>query len=164
MPLRARVGLARRTPLRASREKRTGRRDTGPDRTVRELVWERDEGRCVVCGEGVYGKPHSIHHRRNRGSGGSSDPRRNAPSNLVLVCGTGTTGCHGWIGASPEEARDAGWVVSLNSIEDPAKVPMIHAVFSASVLLTDEGTVVPVASWAPLDDGTVMDAETGGAA
>jgi hypothetical protein len=66
-----------------------------------------------------------------------------------LVCGTGTTGCHGWIGASPEEARDAGWVVSLNSIEDTAEVPMIHAVFSASVLLTDEGTVVPVASWSP---------------
>lgn len=143
-----RSGLKRKKPLRTSREKRTGQRNTGPDRSTRELVWTRDEGRCVLCGEGVYERPHSIHHRRNRGSGGSSDPRRNAPSNLLLVCGTGTTGCHGWIGQSPEEARDAGWVVSLNSIEDPAQVPVIHAVFGASVFLADEEPWIrPVAEW-----------------
>lgn len=154
----------RRTPLRTSREKRTGRRNTGPDRSVRELVWDRDQGRCVRCGEGVYGRKYAVHHRRNRGSGGSSDPAINRPSNLVLVC-DGPGSCHEWIGDSPAEAYEAGWMVSLNSKESTAEVPMIHAVLSASVLLTDEGTVLPVASWVPLDDGSVLPvSETGGAA
>lgn len=136
----------RRTPLRTSKEKRTGRRDTGPDRTTRELVLERDEYRCVVCGIGIIGIRASIHHRRNRGSGGSSDPLINAPSNLLTVCGTGTTGCHGWIGASPAEALEAGYVVSLNSQEATADVPVLHAALGG-VFLLDDGTVRPVPTW-----------------
>jgi hypothetical protein len=140
--------LVRRTPLRTSQQKRTGRRDTGPDRNTRVLVLERDEYRCVVCGIGILEIPFSIHHRRNRGSGGSGDPLRNAPSNLLTVCGTGTTGCHGWIGSSPLEALEHGYVVSLNSLERTTDVPVIHAVFGASVFLADEEPFVrPVADW-----------------
>jgi hypothetical protein len=128
----------RRTPLRTSREKRAGRRDTGPDRSVRELVLERDEYRCAVCGIGILEIPFSVHHRRNRGSGGSSDPAINAPSNLLTVCGTGTTGCHGWIGSSPAEALEHGYAVSLNSREATTDVPVVHVVFGASVYLLDD--------------------------
>lgn len=166
-PLRARKGLARRTPLMSKAEKRKPARRTGPPAATRLTVLERDEYRCAVCGIGILEVPFSIHHRRNRGSGGSSDPLRNAPSNLLTVCGTGTTGCHGWIGSSPEESYDAGWMVSLNSRQDPADVPVIHAVFGQSVHLTHEGTVrlLPSRDIAGLlDDGSVMDAETGGAA
>ena len=137
--------LQRRTPLRTSREKRTGRRDTGPAKPTRLTVLERDEYRCAVCGQSVLEIPMSLHHRRNRGSGGSSDPLINAPSNLLTVCGTGTTGCHGWIGSSPADALEAGYVVSLNSREATTDVPVIHAVFGASVLLLDaEPWVMPV--------------------
>jgi hypothetical protein len=111
-------------------------RYTGPDRSVREQVWERDQGRCAVCGQG--GLPMSIHHRRNRGSGGSSDPAINLPSNLLLVC-DGPGSCHSWIGDHPRLAGDAGYVVGLNSIADPATVRVSHAVHGR-VLLADDGT------------------------
>lgn len=145
-PLRATAGLRRRTPLRTTREKRSGRRDTGPDRTTRELVLERDEYRCAVCGRALLEQQASIHHRRNRGSGGSSTPAINSPANLLAVCGTGTTGCHGWIGASPAEAADHGYVVSLNSLEAPADVPVVHAVHGVVYLLED-GTLRLPPSW-----------------
>ena len=138
--------LVRRTPLRTSREKRTGRRDTGPAKPTRLLVLERDEYRCAVCGQSVLEIPMSVHHRRNRGSGGSSDPLINAPSNLLTTCGTGTTGCHGWITESPAEALEHGYVVSLNSREATTDVPVVHAVHGV-VYLLDDGTLRLPSSW-----------------
>lgn len=141
-----RTELKRTKPLRTSRERRTGRRDTGPAKSTRVLVLERDEYRCAVCGIGVLEIPFNIHHRRNRGSGGSSDPAINAPSNLLTVCGTGTTGCHGWIGSSPAEALEHGYVVSLNSREAATDVPVVHAVHGV-VYLLDDGTLRLPPSW-----------------
>lgn len=142
--------LARKTPLREvslKREASSGRpgrpRGTGPVRTTRELVMERDDFCCVVCGRSIAVVPEwSIHHRRNRGSGGSSDPRINAPSNLLLVCGSGASLCHGDItnNADRERALTAGWVVSLNSKQDPADVPVLHAKYGL-VLLDEAGGV-----------------------
>lgn len=142
----AKTPLARKAPLRSSKEKRTARRDTGPDRTTRELVLERDDFACVVCGKPWRGFPwDSIHHRRNRGQGGSSDPAKNRPSNLLTVCGTGTTECHGTLTANErrEENLDAGYVVSLNSTDEPADVPVQHRIYGL-VYLLDDGTVTPV--------------------
>jgi hypothetical protein len=142
-PLRAVKGLARRSPLRTSKEKKVGRRDTGPDRSTRELVLERDDYRCSVCGDSIVGGIRSLHHRRNRGSGGSSDPAINAPSNLLLVCGDGASGCHGWITANPETAMDLGYSVSLNSSDSPSQVPVHHRVWGL-VYLDDGGRWTPV--------------------
>jgi hypothetical protein len=135
--------LKRHKPLRTSREKRTGRRDTGPARPTRLTVLERDEYRCSVCGQSVLEIPFNIHHRRNRGAGGSSDPAINAPSNLLTVCGTGTTGCHGWIGSSPAEALEHGYTVSLNSREATTDVPVVHAVHGVVYLLDDGALRLP---------------------
>jgi 5-methylcytosine-specific restriction protein A len=114
--------------------------DTGPDRTLRDLVWVRDEGRCARCGAGLLNRQHAVHHRRNRGSGGSSDPAINSPANLLMVC-DGPGSCHEWIGDSPAEACDAGYMVSLNSDEDPADVWVIHKVFNSSVQLLHDGSL-----------------------
>lgn len=90
---------------------------TGPSPTVRRLVVERDGG-CLRCG----GEATNIHHRRPRGMGGTRDPAVNAPSNLVALCGSGTTGCHGWIESHRAQALADGWLVSRWG--DPAKVPI----------------------------------------
>ncbi|GAA1466282.1 HNH endonuclease [Nocardiopsis exhalans] len=103
---------------------------TGPSRAVRELVWDRDGGACVWCGRAVSPEWHSIHHRTNRGAGGSRRRELNLPGNLVLLHGTGTTGCHGLItcdAASAREAKRRGIVLSKLSIVPPAEVPVLYA-------------------------------------
>lgn len=147
--------LERRTPLREVSEKRAAAlppsrrpKDTGPDRTTRDLIKLRDEWRCCVCGESVYDRQVSIHHRRNRGSGGTRDAAVNRPSNLLLVCGTGSTGCHGDLTDNRQRdvALDAGWIVSTNSTDEPINVPVHHAVHGL-IYLDDEGDWSPVAEF-----------------
>lgn len=131
----AKTPLARRTPLRTSKEKRTGRRDTGPDRTTRELVLERDEYRCVHCGDN---RELQQHHRKPRKSGGRADWRKsNSPANLVTIC----LDSHEWIESRREEAYDAGWLVREN--DDPAEIPVHHQIYGLIYLL-DDGSVRPV--------------------
>lgn len=65
------------------------------------------------------------------------------PSNVVDVCGSGTTGCHGEIEANPDAARVDGWWVDAH--QDPREVPIKLYVWpSWRVLLDDEGMVTPV--------------------
>lgn len=148
-PLVSTKPLARKTALRevsAKRAAASGKpvrpRDTGPDRTTRDLVKLREDWRCAVCGRVLIDFPDtSIHHRRNRGSGGSSDPGINRPCNLLFVCGSGTTLCHGDLtdNAQRRVALGAGWVVSLNGNQDPAQVPVMHALYGRVLLLDDGG-------------------------
>lgn len=52
--------------------------------------------------------------------GGSRDPRTNDPRNLVLLCGSGVTGCHGEIESNRARAREEGWLVrSLDDLDTP---------------------------------------------
>ena len=83
---------------------------------------------CLAYRDGrLLGTPHSRHHRKNRQSGGSGDPLINSLANLLLLCGDGTTGCHGWIGANPEQAYRLGLLVphGVGPACDPAKVPVV---------------------------------------
>ena len=109
-----------------------------PD-TVQTVI-TRDCGRCVRCGttvHGVRGKAWSIHHRRPRGMGGSKAPETNSPANLIILCGTGTTGCHGWVESHRNDAYDQGFLVPHS--HDPATVP-VHHVLYGWVRLTSQGT------------------------
>lgn len=142
--------LERKTPLRRTPMKRSAspprkpRRDTGPTKTTRTTVWTRAGGRCEVCGgplAGVCG--FSMHHRRARGMGGSSRTELNSPSNLVLACGSGTTGCHGNLESHREQAYADGLL--LHDGQDPAQVPVLLAdptnpARRRLVLLNDDGT------------------------
>lgn len=150
-PLKPGKPLVRRTPLREVGRKgiangRKPAKDTGPDRATKDLVKERDDWHCVICGKPVV--PHgdwSIHHRRNRGTGGSSDPAINRPSNLILVHGSGTTLCHGDLTDNRDRdfALEHGWVISTNSKQEPIDVPVHHALHGL-IYLDDEGTWSPV--------------------
>ncbi|UQN29451.1 HNH endonuclease [Brachybacterium kimchii] len=86
-------------------------------RDVAELVRWRDRDQCQRCG--VYTAGGSIHHRQGRG--GDSP---HSPANLVLLCGSGTTGCHGWVHAHPAAAYAAGLMVRRLGILTPAEVPI----------------------------------------
>jgi hypothetical protein len=113
-PLRRASGLSRSAWKRAS----TSGDDPSPE--VRAVVEDRDLGWCVRCGLAVGDGPQSIHHRIRRSQGGSHQP-----DNLILLCGSGTTGCHGWVHAHPAAARDFGWL--LKSTENPLDVPVAYA-------------------------------------
>lgn len=109
-------------------------RPTGPDVATRELVRWRDRDQCRRCGAQTW----QIHHRKPRGMGGTRDPLINGPSNLVLLCGTGTTGCHGWVETNRTEARLQGWLVSQYA--DPRYQPIDHE--GRLAFLTEDGKAV----------------------
>jgi hypothetical protein len=82
------------------------------DTVIRGAVLERDGYQCVRCGEFAGYQPHSIHHRI---LGNRKDVRA---SNLITLCGSGTTGCHGWVHAHPKEAQSGGYIVSRHARRD----------------------------------------------
>ena len=103
---------------------------TGPTPATVELVWERDGGRCARCGAGLQrsarGTGWSLHHRRPRGMGGSRVGWVNLPPNLVLLCGSGVTGCHGWVESNRAEAIELGWLVSRIGVQTAAEIPVAY--------------------------------------
>jgi hypothetical protein len=112
-------------PLTRTPMKRTAK-PTGPHRDVVEAVLERDQHSCVVCAEnlhGTRGRDWSIHHRRPRGMGGTHWAGSNGLANLMLVCGSGTTGCHGVIESHRAGAIEGGWLVLSST--DPATVALL---------------------------------------
>lgn len=111
---------------------------TAVPRATRELVLARDAFSCVSCGRHVGGSTdYSIHHRIPRGMGGSSDERLNRPSNLVTLCGTGTTGCHGWAESQRDLAR--AWGYLLYRLSEPSKVAVYT--YLGWTLYDDDGGV-----------------------
>lgn len=99
---------------------------------VREALKDRAFRSCEVCGR--YGATNA-HHRKNRSQGG-----QDVLSNLMLLCGSGTTLCHGLITGSPRWAAEQGYTVW--SHEDPDSKPVyIRGLLS---LLCDDGSVVAV--------------------
>lgn len=133
---------------RAARAKRTidGQRrrpsTTGPTPAQRHQVAERAGHCCELCGlalwsDGAWIRPHSFHHRQPRGAGGTRRPDVNAAFNLLLLCGTGTTGCHGRIESRRTEAYTAGWLVRTGL--DPANTPTTVWWSPRPLLLTTDG-------------------------
>lgn len=88
-------------------------------RKIAAIVDRRDGYSCVRCGLPLSVESGSRHHRQRRAIGGHT------PANLILLCGSGTTGCHGWVHAHPERARSSGWIVRSAGALIPAEVPML---------------------------------------
>jgi hypothetical protein len=92
-------------------------------------VVERDGFACVRCGNGVAFGFRSVHHRK------LGDRSLNEPWNLITLCGSGTTGCHGWVHGvkvaglpqpSRRECYTAGWIVPKHHAE-PWVIPVLYA-------------------------------------
>lgn len=87
------------------------------------LVAVRDGWCCVRCGDQLAPwMEFSIHHRilGNR--------KDNRPSNLILLCGSGTTKCHLWVHQHGRDSRAAGWIVSRHGPREATlDIPVLYA-------------------------------------
>lgn len=100
------------------------------------LIDGREMQACARCGVEIWNNG-SRHHRKLRSRGGGDEV-----SNGVLLCGSGTTGCHGWAHSRVAEATRLGFIVPGYAY--PAAWPILHALYGW-VLLNDEGTAAPTA-------------------
>lgn len=99
---------------------------------VRADLRERAGSCCERCGV-VFA--NNAHHRKNRSQGGLDDL-----SNLMLLCGSGTTGCHGYVTEHPADSYNHGW--SVRSTADPSLVPVLYR--GCWVKLNDVGDLRPM--------------------
>ena len=114
-------------------------RKTGPSEEVVDLVYERAQFSCEICGAAVgdrRGVDHHVHHRRARRMGGSQLPDTNLPQNLMLLCPES----HEMVESERTAAYAGGWLVRQNA--DPATTPVL--VLARLVLLTPDGRYSPV--------------------
>lgn len=104
-----------------------------------EIVLDRERDACARCGKpltGPRGLAWSIHHRVARGMGGTKRADVNCASSAVALCGSGTTGCHGWVEANRKKAVTAGFIVSKFG-PIAADVPITHVMYGEVFLLPD---------------------------
>lgn len=115
---------------------------TGLSTKTRRAIAERDRGRCLRCGH--WGT--NVQHRIGRGMGGTSRREVNEDlASLVTMCGSGTTGCHGWATEHPAEAYATGWAIRRSSRELPSEIPLVDLT-GRQLFLTEEGHVIYTAT------------------
>lgn len=93
----------------------------GPNTETRRTVLRRDGWKCAICNREIdsHWSGYSIHHRIPRSH---PFPGLHEPANLILLCGSGTTGCHGWVHAHPAAAYRMGWLV--HNWQTPEHTPL----------------------------------------
>lgn len=96
-----------------------------PAAVVRVAFFDRERERCFRCRRSLRfedrGIGWSAHHRMPRQMGGSSDPEIACITNCLILCGSGTTGCHGWVEKYRAIAEDYGYIVR-RGINPPAGI------------------------------------------
>lgn len=120
--------------------------------TVRHAFFERERERCFRCRRPLRfedrGHGWSAHHRMPRGTGGVG--RKDGElarmisdvTNCLILCGSGTTGCHGWFESRRAIAEDYGYIVR-RGINPPAGIRIKRA-DGTWWLLTRSGLAVEV--------------------
>lgn len=113
-----------------------------PTRATCRLVDERAGECCERCGKHAEGG--SRHHRRSKRV---RDEHTHSPSNLVLLCGSGSSDdCHLWVHTHRVEAELAGFWLS-QFVTNPAEHPVTVATGpdrTAVVFLDDAGNYIPM--------------------
>lgn len=101
------------------------------------MVYGRAQETCERCGQ-AGASTYSVHHRRPRGMGGTKRLETDAATNLVLLCGSGTTGCHGWVESHRWDAVLDGLIVPQHA--DPATTPVL--LLRGWTMLTEDGCYI----------------------
>ena len=108
---------------------------------VRSTILHRAGMCCERCGTSSSDwTGWSVHHRRPAGMGGDRRPEARGAANGLLLCGSGVTGCHGWVESNRTEAYGLGLLVPRPLI--PAGIP-VQIVGKRWVLLDDDGNYIP---------------------
>ena len=76
---------------------------------IRDAVLDRDGHACNRCGVPVQRPYYSLQHRRPRGMGGSR--LLHTMANLVTLCGSASTRCHGEVENDRDTSTRLGWLV-----------------------------------------------------
>jgi hypothetical protein len=108
--------------------------------TTKQIVRDRSAGICEVC---QAAPATNFHHRRARGMGGTRRPIH-GPDWVLHLCGSGTTGCHGYIETHPEVSYARGW--KLRGTRDPSIAPV--QLCGQWYILLPDGTMEPH-RWSP---------------
>lgn len=103
----------------------------------RRAMFERANGCCEVCTRRLPEKGWNAHHRQGRGMGGTK--RVMSCADGLVVCGSGTTGCHGLIESRRRWAEKRGYVVRRPT--RPLEVPVFA--LGRWVLFNADGTTTP---------------------
>lgn len=88
---------------------------------TRFTVLARGFYKCERCYGDFYENGVSVHHRRPRMMGGSKKPELHQPANLIALCGSGVTGCHGWVESNRDKAREQGFLIT--NVESASDIP-----------------------------------------
>jgi hypothetical protein len=127
---------------------KVGKPSKAEEKAAYVLATERDDNTCQRCLKHC-GPGTSRDHRQDRSLGGLT-----LASNLQVLGGTGTTGCHGWKTDHPKAALEQGWAVP--GWADPLEYPAPRWIFSQGfwhlgwVLYDNDG------DWVEISDGVAM--------
>lgn len=114
--------------------------DTGPSVQARSLALGRSGGRCEVCYRPLHGIQSSVHHRSPRRMGGTKRPELNQPANLLVLCGSGTYGCHGRAESYRAWAIERGIILYTRDI--PEEMPYVD-LYGRWWMLDNQGNKTP---------------------
>lgn len=71
--------------------------------------------------------------------GGSKSPETNGAANLLVLCGSGTTGCHGIVESNREDAMQSGLI--LRQSQTPSEVAVL--INGGWFMLDNDGNKTP---------------------
>lgn len=106
-------------------------------KATRDIVSERSNGVCEVCGQE---KATQMHHRRPRGMGGSRETRIHQPSMLLHL----GNDCHEYIEHHRAEAIDEGWLLKNANDDRPVRIVGRYVAFDDDGGFTGFGPEKPV--------------------
>jgi hypothetical protein len=112
-------------------------------KALRELLFTtRAKGMCEVSGQPLDFETFDLHHRRNKGMGGTSRPDTDLPSNLLAVDPVVHNGGPRSVHGRRVFSQAQGWLISKENIFKPVSVPVFVATgpgLGRWALLDDQG-------------------------
>ncbi len=105
------------------------------------MTLARADWLCDRCGRNLVELGFSRQHRRAHGMGGRVGAELHTPANVVILCGSATTGCHGLVETHERaQAELDGWVIK-GEARRPEDVPVLH--WRHGLVVPGDGVWIP---------------------